>query len=106
MVKLAIAGRRSNIRSRKGSGNPKGRPKRKASDRAAIFRRIANETITVPGANGAMRLPRWEALLRQLMSLGMGDKPQLLPLLLEMRDDFPYGSDNPELVLTENQMKY
>jgi hypothetical protein len=90
------------------SGNPKGRPKRQPEEieLGAIFRKVANETFTVPLENGATEMSRWEALFRQLMILALNDKPGLGSLLLEIRGAFPSGSDLPELVITENDSKY
>jgi Family of unknown function (DUF5681) len=90
------------------SGNPKGRPKRRAEEAElrAIFRKVANETVIISRENGATEMPRWEALFRQLTILALNDQPRLAPLLFEIREAFPSGSDLPELVITENQSKY
>lgn len=87
------------------SGNPNGRPRRQAEeiDLGAIFRKIANETVTLSGENGPMKMPRWEALIRQVMMLAMGKKR---PLYFAMRETFPSGSSLPPLVLTENEANY
>jgi hypothetical protein len=74
------------------SGNPKGRPKRQREDLAKTFRKVANQTITVPTEEGAVRMLRWEALIRQLMLLALGDKPHLASLLFSLRDAFGYSS--------------
>jgi hypothetical protein len=90
------------------SGNPNGRPRRQAeeTDLGAIFRKVANETITVSSENGPIEMPRWEALFRQLTMLALGNRPRLASLLLEIEEAFPSGSGLPVLVLTENQANY
>jgi hypothetical protein len=89
------------------SGNRNGRPPGQSAevDLAAIFRNVANETITVSSENGPMDMPRWEALIRQLMMLAIGDKPHAAALLFEMREAFGPTDRLPALVISESDAR-
>jgi hypothetical protein len=73
------------------SGNPKGRPGRQQAvlSPAFIFRKVANELISVEGEGGSQTMTRFEALLRQIHTMALNRDPSAARLLDQLRKMFP-----------------
>ena len=88
------------------SGNPKGRPKRALEpvNEAAIFQKVANQSIMVDGDQGRIEMPRWEALLRRLSNMASEGNPGATDLLHRFRKRFSNPAhDLPDLVFYMSQ---
>lgn len=90
--------------------NPSGRP-RQAVQRlpaAYLFRKVANEEVTIEVDGTTTVMTRWEALMRRVHIMAHNN-PGAARLLYQIRKQFP-GKDASDvksiLVLSDNEMKY
>src|SRR5690348_1087696 len=75
---------------------------------AYLFRKVANEEVTIEANGAKIRMTHWEALLRQLHIMAHKNS-SAARLLHRIRQQFPgEGSSDVRsfLVLTDNQTKY
>jgi len=88
------------------SGNPKGRPKRRAEEVSLreMFRKVANEPVLVQGNYGPREMMRWEALIRQLMTMAINGKPRSAALLAEIREAFRFDGETLIVEMTDSDL--
>ena len=71
---------------------------------AAIFQKVANQSIMVDGDQGRIEMPRWEALLRRLSNMASEGNPGATDLLHRFRKRFSNPAhDLPDLVFYISQ---
>ena len=91
-------------------GNAKGRSKQPKPrlPAAYLFRKVANEEVTIEVNGAKIRMTHWEALLRQLQIMAHKNS-SAARLLHRIRKEFP-GDGSPDvksiLVFTDNEMNY
>jgi uncharacterized protein DUF5681 len=75
---------------------------------AYLFRKVANEEVTIEANGAKVRMTHWEALLRQLQIMAHKNS-SAARLLHRIRKEFP-GDGSPDvksiLVFTDNEMNY
>jgi Family of unknown function (DUF5681) len=91
------------------SGNPKGRPRRPQAvlSPAFIFRKVANELISVEGEDCVQTMTRFEALLRQIQTMALNRDPSAARLLDQLRKMFPGTvptGDSVTIVFSDSDM--
>jgi len=91
------------------SGNPKGRPKQAARPVSVsyLFRKVANEKVSIESGGGKVMMTRLEAVIRQIQILGLNNDPSAVRLLHKMRKQFPEKASPGEIlaVISDDDMK-
>jgi len=90
------------------SGNPSGQQAVQKLPTAYLFRKVANEEVTIEIDGITTVMTRWEALMRRIHIMAYNN-PSAARLLHQIRKQFP-GKGAPDLksilVLSDNEMKY
>jgi hypothetical protein len=85
--------------SKKGpSGNPGGRQRGIASFGRLDIRKVARVQISIEVDGVPTKMPRWEALMRQIYTMALGKDPSATRLLRQIRKYFP-GTCRPATLL-------
>jgi hypothetical protein len=73
------------------SGNPTGRPRQAVRQISVgyLFRKVANEEVTIEVENGRVTITRWEAFVRQIQTLALNNNASAARLLYQLRTQFP-----------------
>jgi hypothetical protein len=77
--------------SKKGPGNTGGRQRRDVSQvsEGSIFRKVAKEQISIQVDGVPTTMSRWEALMREIYNMALGEDPSATRLLRQIRKYFP-----------------
>jgi hypothetical protein len=79
------------------SGNPSGRP-RKNPGIAAVFRKVAKQTVHATGKNGRQRMTKLEAGVTQLVNKAATGDLKAMKIFMQMADRFPELIEGPESI--------
>jgi hypothetical protein len=74
------------------SGNPRGRPRWKTKpdvSAGSLFRKVAREPICVEIDGAEIRIPRWEAYVRQIYTMALNRSNGASRLIERLRKHFP-----------------
>lgn len=87
-------GRKSSVEARfkKGmSGNPKGRPRQQQPPASvgSLFRKVAKEHISLEIDGSTVRMPLWDAYIRQIYTMALNKNRGAARLLDKLRSQFP-----------------
>lgn len=92
------------------SGNPTGRPRQAVRQISVgyLFRKVANEAVTIEVENGRVTMTRWEAFVRQIQTLALNNDASAARLLYQLRTQFPGDEargDEITFVISESDAK-
>lgn|GEM_PF-4120790 len=74
------------------SGNPRGRPRRQTQPKVSagsLFRKVAKEPIRLEIDGAIVKVPRWDAYVRQIYTMALNKNNGAARLLDQLRRQFP-----------------
>jgi hypothetical protein len=77
------------------SGNPKGR-RRGSVNVESVFHKILNEKVSVREGTRVSRIPKLEAMIRNLTVLALRGDPKAFATVLKLYGDFPQVEDDKD----------